>query len=128
MTKYSTIRRLSQGSNGGNNSKIQVTFYRERYGVVQLHANVIRQTRLRGATLKVGTGKPESGNRNPESRNSTTLNPESGIPQFHHSDYNHNRHFHPTCDKNLMIRAMSTKECPTHSVELLQHSVLKGNM
>ena len=48
--------------------------------------------------------------------------------QFHHSDYNHNRHFHPTCDKNLMIRAISTKECATHSVELLQHSVLKGNI
>jgi len=48
--------------------------------------------------------------------------------QFHHSDYNHNHHFHPTCDKNLMIRAISTKECPTHSVELLQHSVLKGNI
>ena len=48
--------------------------------------------------------------------------------QFHHSDYNHKRHFHPTCDKNLMIRAISTKECPTHSVELLQHSVLKGNI
>ena len=30
--------------------------------------------------------------------------------QFHHSDYNENRHFHPTCDKNLMIRAISTKE------------------
>ena len=48
--------------------------------------------------------------------------------QFHHSDYNDNRHFHPTCDKNLMIRAISTKECPTYSAELLQHSVLKGNI
>ena len=48
--------------------------------------------------------------------------------QFHHSDYNHNRHFHPACDKNLMIRAIPTKECPIHSVELLQHSVLKGNI
>ena len=47
--------------------------------------------------------------------------------QSHHSDYNHNPHFHPTYDKNLMIRAISMKECPTHSVELLQHSVLKGN-
>ena len=48
--------------------------------------------------------------------------------QFHHSDYNDNRRFHPTCDKNLMIRAISTKECPTYSAELLQHSVLKGNI
>ena len=53
------IRRLSRGSNGGNNSKIQVTFYRERYGVFQLHANVIRQTRLREETLKAGIRNPE---------------------------------------------------------------------
>ena len=48
--------------------------------------------------------------------------------QFHQSDYTHNRHFHSTCDKNFMIHAISTKECPTHSVELLQHSVLTGNI
>ena len=48
--------------------------------------------------------------------------------QFHQSDYNDNRHFHPSCDKNLMIRAISTNECPTYSAELLQHSVLKGNI
>ena len=47
---------------------------------------------------------------------------------IHHSDYYDNHHFHPTCDKNLMIRAISTKECPTYSAELLQHSVLKGNI
>ena len=38
--------------------------------------------------------------------------------QFHHSDYNDNRHFQPTCDKNLMIRAISKKDCPTYSAEL----------
>ena len=48
--------------------------------------------------------------------------------QFHHSDYNDNRHFHPSCDKNLMIRAISTNECPKYSAESLQHSVLKGNI
>ena len=48
--------------------------------------------------------------------------------QFHHSDYNDNRHFHATFDKNLMTRAISMKECPTYSAELLQHSVLKGNI
>ena len=50
------------------------------------------------------------------------------LMQFHHSDYNENRHFHPTCEKKMMIRTISMKECPTHSVELLQHSVLKGNI
>ena len=30
--------------------------------------------------------------------------------QYHHSDYNDNRYFHLTFDKNLMIRAISTKE------------------
>ena len=48
--------------------------------------------------------------------------------QFHHSDYNVNRHFHQTCNKSLMVRVISTKECPTYSAELLQHSVLKGNI
>ena len=28
--------------------------------------------------------------------------------QFHHADYTHNCHFQQTCDKNLMIRAIST--------------------
>ena len=48
--------------------------------------------------------------------------------QVSHSDHYDNRQFHPTCDKNLMIRVISTKECPTYSAELLQHSILKGNI
>ena len=46
VTKYSTIRRLFHR---GLTVRIipKLTFYRERYGVVQSHANVIRQTRLR---------------------------------------------------------------------------------
>ena len=48
--------------------------------------------------------------------------------QFYHSDYNDSHYFHPSCNKNLTIRAISTNECPTYSAKLLQPSVLKGNI
>ena len=47
--------------------------------------------------------------------------------QSHYSDYNDNRHFHPSSEKDVMIRVISTKGGPRYSADLLQHSVLKGN-